>query len=564
MSGRKPEYPHVAEAEQYAKNIISGKIPACKWVILACQRHLDDLESSKNPEYPYIFDKKRAERVIRFIELLPHTKGKWAQKSQLLKLEAWQKFSVGIPFGWIHREKQTRRYRTILIFVPRKNGKSIIAGGVGNYMFSMDNEFGAEVYSGATTEKQAWEVFRPAKLMIERTPQLQEFAGIDVNAGSMVRIVDGSRFEPVIGKPGDGSSPSCAIVDEYHEHQTSDLFDTMETGMGAREQPIMLVITTAGSSIGGPCYQLCRDAEKTLDGLMDSPQLWAMMYTTDDDDDWTSEQALIKANPNYGVSVDADFLLAKQREAMQSSRKQATFRTKHLNQWVGAKTAWMNAIKWRQCADRLSLSELEGRTCYAGLDLASKVDIAALLLVFPPCAGDDRWHVHGWYYSPENRVLEMIDGNSALYRQYHTDGHLTLTDGDVIDFEAIKDDLRGIASRFDLAQCGFDPWQATQFASEMIEEGIEMIEVRQTAQNLSAPMKEIEALVLSGLLAHGNCPVLSWMASNVVAKIDAKDNIYPNKERPESKIDGIVALTIAMNRAITGVESNQGFGVMAL
>jgi phage terminase large subunit-like protein len=191
------------------------------------------------------------------------------------------------------------------------------------------------------------------------------------------------------------------------------------------------------------------------------------------------------------------------------------------------------------------------------------VDIAALLLVFPPTDDDDRWHVHGWYYSPENRVLEMADGNSALYRQFHSNGLLTLTDGDVIDFEAIKEDLRGIASRFDLQQVGFDPWQATQFASEMMDEGLQMIEVRQTVQNMSTPMKEVEAMVLQGILAHGDCPVLSWMASNVVAKLDVKENIYPNKERAENKIDGIVALIIAMSRAITGVET-VGFGIEVL
>lgn len=560
----KPElYPNVAEALGYCKAVVAGKIPAGKWIVLACKRHLDDLKSSKLSDFPYMFDPKKAEKVLRFIQLLPHTKGKWAARRQNLALEPWQKFSIGMPFGWVHKEKQTRRFRTILIFVPRKNGKSIIAGGVGNYMFSMDGEFGAEVYSGATTEKQAWEVFRPAKLMIERTPDLKEYCSIEVNAGNMVVLRDGSRFEPVIGKPGDGSSPSCAIVDEYHEHQSSDLYDTMETGMGAREQPIMLVITTAGSNIGGPCYQMFRDAQRMLEGSIDTPHLWAMLYTTDDEDDWTSEQALIKANPNYNISIDADFLRARQREAMQSTQKQATFRTKHLNQWVGAKTTWLNIIKWRQCQPRLSLKRLEGRACYAGLDLASKVDIAALLLVFPPTDDDDRWHVHGWYYSPENRVLEMADGNSALYRQFHSNGLLTLTDGDVIDFEAIKEDLRGIASRFDLQQVGFDPWQATQFASEMMDEGLQMIEVRQTVQNMSTPMKEVEALVLQGILAHGDCPVLSWMASNVVAKLDVKENIYPNKERAENKIDGIVALIIAMSRAITGVET-VGFGIEVL
>lgn len=548
----KKTYPLVKAAEAYARQVISGKIPACKWIKLACQRHLDEVKLSKAADFPYYFDPAKAERVAKFLQLLPHTKGKWASKRELIKLEGWQLFSVCIPFGWLRKKDDTRRYRTILIFVPRKNGKSIIGGGVGLYMFTADGEFGAEVYSGATTEKQAWEVFRPAKLMVDRTPELREHFGVEVNASNMCRLSDGSRFEPVIGKPGDGSSPSCAIVDEFHEHQDSTLFDTMETGMGAREQPVMLVITTAGSSIGGPCHQLVRDAERMLEGVIERPDLWAMLYTIDPGDDWTSEAVLIKANPNYGISINGDFLQARQRDAMQSAAKQATFRTKHLNEWVGAKSAWLNMLRWKEAPARKSLAELDGRPCYIGLDLASKIDIAGNLLLFPPVEGDPYWHLHGRYYLPEARVIEELDSNTARYREFDALGLLTLTDGEVIDFEVIKEDLREFAGRFDVQQVAYDPWQATQLAQEMQAEGLLMVEVRQTVQNISEPMKELEALVLQRKLAHGDCPVLTWMASNVVAKLDAKDNIYPNKERPENKIDGIVAAIMALSRAIAG------------
>ncbi|PKF72681.1 terminase [Pseudomonas fluvialis] len=548
----KKTYPLVKAAEAYARQVISGKIPACKWIKLACQRHLDEVKLSKAADFPYYFDPAKAERVAKFLQLLPHTKGKWASKRELIKLEGWQLFSVCIPFGWLRKKDDTRRYRTILIFVPRKNGKSIIGGGVGLYMFTADGEFGAEVYSGATTEKQAWEVFRPAKLMVDRTPELREHFGVEVNASNMCRLSDGSRFEPVIGKPGDGSSPSCAIVDEFHEHQDSTLFDTMETGMGAREQPVMLVITTAGSSIGGPCHQLVRDAERMLEGVIERPDLWAMLYTIDPGDDWTSEAVLIKANPNYGISINGDFLQARQRDAMQSAAKQATFRTKHLNEWVGAKSAWLNMLRWKEAPARKPLAELDGRPCYIGLDLASKIDIAGNLLLFPPVEGDPYWHLHGRYYLPEARVIEELDSNTARYREFDALGLLTLTDGEVIDFEVIKEDLREFAGRFDVQQVAYDPWQATQLAQEMQAEGLLMVEVRQTVQNISEPMKELEALVLQRKLAHGDCPVLTWMASNVVAKLDAKDNIYPNKERPENKIDGIVAAIMALSRAIAG------------
>lgn len=548
----KTKFPLMKAAEQYARDVIAGKIVTCKWITLLCQKHLDDLEHSQKPGHPYYFDPAKGEKVAKFLQLLPHTKGKWGGKKQLIKLEPWQLFTVCLPFGWIRRKDDTRRYRTILIFVPRKNGKSIIGGGLGLYMFVADGEFGAEVYSGATTEKQAWEVFRPAKQMVERTDDLREFYGVDVNASNMVCLADGSRFEPVIGKPGDGSSPSCSVVDEYHEHQDSTLFDTMETGMGAREQPVMLVITTAGSSIGGPCHQLVRDAERMLEGVIDRPDLWPALYTIDKGDDWTSPDALRKANPNFGVSIGEDFLLARQRDAMQSATKQATFRTKHLNEWVGAKNAWLNMLRWKEGPVRKSLTELEGRRCIIGLDLASKIDIAGNILLFPPMGDDPFWHVHGRYYLPEARVIEELDSNTARYREFDALGLLTLTDGEVIDFEVIKDDLREFAGRFGIEAVAYDPWQATQLAQEMDSEGIPMVEIRQTVQNISEPMKEVESLVLQRKLAHGDCPVLTWMASNVVAKLDVKDNIYPNKERPENKIDGIVGLIMAMSRAVSG------------
>lgn len=551
------KFPLVKAGEDYARRVIAEKVPACKWIKLLCQKHLDDKAASKAANYPFAFNPAKAERVAKFLQLLPHTKGKWAGKRQTVKLEPWQLFTACIPFGWVRKKDDNRRYRTILIFVPRKNGKSIIGGGIGLYMLTADGEFGAEIYSGATTEKQAWEVFRPAKLMVERTPDLANHYGVDVNASNICRPEDGSRFEPVIGKPGDGSSPSCAIVDEYHEHQDSTLFDTMETGMGSREQPMMLVITTAGSNIGGPCHLLVRDAERMLEGVIGRDELWPALYTVDDGDDWTDERVLKKANPNYGVSIGADFLLARQRDAMQSASKQAVFRTKHLNEWVGAKNAWLNMLRWKQCLPRKTLTELEGRPCFIGLDLASKIDIAGNVLVFPPVEGDPLWHVHGRYYLPDARVIEELDSNTSRYREFDALGLLTLTDGEVIDFEVIKEDLREFAGRFDVQQVAYDPWQATQLAQEMQAEGLLMVEVRQTVQNISEPMKELEALVLQKKLAHGDCPVLTWMASNVLAKLDVKDNIYPNKERPESKIDGIVGLIMALSRAISGGEPEQ-------
>ena len=543
------KYTNVAKAEKYARDVVAGKIIACKWVKLACQRHLDDKKASRSKDFPYKFDPAKAEKIAKFIQLLPHTKGKWAQKRLKITLEPWQLFSICIPFGWIHKKTKLRRYTRIIIFVPRKNGKSIIAAGIGLYMFVADDEFGAEVYSGATTEKQAWEVFRPAKQMVDRTPALKEYYGVESNASNLNVARDGSRFEPIIGTPGDGSSPSCALVDEYHEHKDSTLYDTMETGMGAREQPMMVVITTAGSGIGGPCYMLIRDAQKMLEGVLNMPDMWAMIYTKDEDDEWTSEAALRKANPNYDISVGGQFLKDRCRDAVQSARKQNTFRTKHVNEFVGAKTAWMNMSKWNLAPKRLSLEELQGRPCYIGLDLATKIDVVAKVMVFPPCGDDLNYHIHGKYYIPEARLYEEGEVNSERYQEWDKLGLLTVMEGEVVDFSMIEEDIEEDMATHDVREVAYDPWQAAQLAQNLSGDGVTMVEIRHTVQNISEPMKENEALVLSQRWAHGGCPIMTWMMSNVVAKLDVKDNIYPNKERPENKIDGPVAGIMALARA---------------
>jgi phage terminase large subunit-like protein len=342
--------PHVDQANKYAKLVVAGKIPASKWVRLACKRHLDDLQRSKQRNFQYRFDPAKAERPCRFVEALPHTKGKWASAGETITLGPWQCFIICVLFGWLVKSTGKYRFREAYIKVPRKNGKSILGSSIGLFKFAADGEFGAEVYSGATTEKQAWEVFRPARLMVERTQALQKAFGITVNAKSLTILSNGSKFEPLIGKPGDGASPSCAIVDEYHEHPDDTLYDTMKTGMGARENPLLLVITTAGSDRSGPCYSLEKDVEKVLEGTLQNDRLFGIMYGIDQKDDWKSEAALIKANPNYGVSVFSDFLLDAQRDAINNARKQNVFKTKHLDEWVNAGIPGFNMAKWDDLA----------------------------------------------------------------------------------------------------------------------------------------------------------------------------------------------------------------------
>lgn len=549
---------YVGLALEYAQRVVADEIVACKWVKLACKKHLDDLSASEDENYKFYFDEDAANKVCAFLSLMPHTKGKWAQKRELIVLQPWQCFAFCALFGWKLRKNDRRRYRRAYFAVPRKNGKSIIGSGIGLYMFAADGEFGAEVYSGATTERQAWEVFRPAKQMLERTQELRDALGAEVWSKVLLTPADGSRFEPVIGKPGDGSSPSCAIVDEYHEHDTSDLVDTMETGMGARDQPLMLMITTAGFNIAGPCFDQEQDAKKVLEGALDDEELFALIYTVDEGDKWEDPASLYKANPNMGVSVDADFLLAQQRQAAQSAAKQTRFKTKHLNIWCSAKSAWLNILDWNKCADfTLRPEHFAGCQNWVTLDLASTSDVCVVMQVFKKVIeGKDHYYLFGKYFLPEN-AIENDAKNRNAYRKWVIEGFLEQHDGAEIDYELIREHTTDLLNTCQPQEVVFDPWRAAHMAQQLMRDGAEAVEFRQTVQNMSTPMKELESAVKSGRLHHDGNPMLTWMMSNVVAKLDAKDNIYPRKEKPEQKIDGAVAAIMGIARAMSGDNSNQ-------
>lgn len=551
-----PKHPHVQAAETYARRVVAGKIPACKWVRLACERHLRDRKREKERGFPYRFDAAAAEKVCRFIELLPHTKGQWARKAERIRLEPWQCFQTAAIFGWKRKADGLRRFRRVFLLIPRKNGKSLLAASWGLYMFAADGEFGAEVYSGATTEKQAWEVFGPARLIAVRTKPLCDAFGISVQASNLHRLADGSKFEPIIGNPGDGSSPSCAIHDEYHEHDTDAQVETMATGMGAREQPLQIMITTSGSNLAGPCYQAQLDAQKMLEGVIEDDELWACIYGVDSEDDWTSPAVLVKANPNIDVSVSAEFLRARQREAIATARKQTVFKTKHLNVWVSARDAYFNTQRWIEAGRPwLKLSDFAGQPCTVGLDLASKVDIAAVQILFRlgDCEPTDvvrkllgegfEYAQFGRHYLPEATVDA---GENDHYRGWSNEGRITVTDGEITDYREIEEDILDIMAAHTVERLAYDPHQATMLVNRLMDAGVPVLEFKPTVLNFSEPMKELDGLTRGWKVAHDGCPVMTWMMSNVTGRHDAKDNVYPRKERPEAKIDGPVALISAL------------------
>ena len=550
-------------ATAYARDVVASKVVGCKWHRLACQRHLNDLARAETGEFAYAWNPeltdikgkpyRPAERICKFAELMPHIKGDWAARGQLIKLERWQVFILASVFGWTHKVTGKRRFRVADIIVPRKNAKSTLAAIIGNFMLAADGEFGAEVYSGATSQDQAMEVFRPALLMARTTPRFVQAYGIMVNVSNLSIAENNSKFEPVIGKPGDGASPSCAIVDEYHEHKTSELFDTMQTGMGARSQPLILVITTAGSDISGPCYLHQVELQKILEGTIENDQRFGIVFTMDDDDDWTSELALQKANPNYGISIDAEYLQLQQRDAVADTRKQNVFKTKHLNVWVAAASPWLNLHNLQQSGDpALTIESYDWDGCVAGLDLASKQDIASRVQLCWRDLDDGRhYYAFSRNYVPQSTVDKP---ENAHYQAWVHSGHLIATPGNMIDLEQIQEELIEDASQVHIREVAKDPWGGHQLGANLAAEGFTVVDIPQQVRYLSDPMKEIAAVVDAGRFHHDGNPAYVWMLSNVEVQEDRNENIFPRKSRASNKIDAAVATIVAMNRALAVVE----------
>lgn len=551
-------------ATAYAQEVADGKIIACKWHRLACVRHLKDLERAKSSDFKYEWNPelknsadriyRPAERICKFAELMPHIKGDWAARGKLIKLEPWQVFVLASIFGWVDRETGKRRFRVADLFVPRKNAKSTIAAVIGLYMLGPDEEFGAEVYSGATSQDQAMEVFRPASLMAKATPRFCEKHQVNVNASNLSIVEKNSKFEPVIGKPGDGASPSCAIVDEYHEHSTAELFDTMQTGMGARSQPLILVITTSGSDISGPCFHHQRELQQILEEVVQNDQRFGIIFTVDEDDDWTSEEALRKANPNFGISVDADFLKLQQRDAQENPRKQNIFKTKHLNIWVAAASPWLNLHNLQKAGEKaLNMRSKPWDGSVIGLDLASKQDIASAVRLCWVGDGDERhYYAMSRNYIPE-AALEKPE--NAHYQAWVHTGHLTATPGNMIALSLIEEDVISDAEVLGSKEVAKDPWGGHQMGANLQAEGLEVVDIPQIVKHLSDPMKEIQALLDAGRFHHDDNPAFVWMLSNVEVKEDRNENLFPRKARATNKIDAAIALIVAMNRALAVAKS---------
>ncbi len=490
--------------------------------------------------------------VIRFFhEYLRHSKGEWA--GELLTLAPWQQFEIAVMFGW-RRVNGTRRFRTWYEEVARKNGKSTKLAGIGLFLFAFDGEPGAEVYTAATKLDQAKITHAEAEMMVRQSPHLRRV--ITEHKNKLFIRGTANKFVPLgaDAKTQDGLNIHGAIIDEFHAHPTRALWDVLISAIGSRLNPLIWTITTSGfNQEGSICLEQRGYTVQVLEGAIDDDSHGGVIYTLDADDDWRDERVWIKANPNLGVSVKLEALRDAARKASISTAALVNFLTKHLNVWTQQAESWLSLDDWDRGGAAFDPSLLEGRRCTGGLDLASTTDIAAWVLLFEPTVADPQWRVLARFFVPEDNIERRARKDRVPYTAWVKSGWLTATPGNVIDQEAIKQQILRDAAQFELGEVGYDVWNAAKIAVELLEEGVNAVPISQNFAHLTAPSKELEGLVLSARLGHGGNPVLRWMAGNVVLLRDTNDNYRPNKRRSRERIDGIVALIMALNRGMVKV-----------
>lgn len=539
--------------DAYGRRVMAGDIVVCKWIRLAVERHYRDLETCH--ARGLYFSDELAQHALESFLFLRHSKGEWA--GQVFVPSDWQQFWIALAFGWM-RADGTRRFREVWEEVPRKNGKSTKLSGVGLYLMVFDGEGGAEVYSAATKMDQAKILHAEAERMVLASPQLRRAVGVRLNELYDIRPGRADKFVP-LGRDArtmDGLNPHAGLLDEVHAHPTREIYDVIKSGMGARKQPMIWQITTAGFDLSSFGYAQHEYAQKVLQGIFQDDELLVIIYTVDDPEKWDDPVEWAKANPNLGVSVYEPQLRAQAELAKRKPSELPGFLTKRLNIWLRGGSMWLAAEAWADCGDtEVSLDDFKGESCWIGLDLAEKSDIAVLCIAFKR---GGEYHLFFKCYLNEDQA--HAPENRHFYG-WEQSGHLIVTPGNATDFDAIRADLNALQANHQIEEVVYDPKFAAYFATKLADEdGLLMVEMPQTSARFTLPIVEIENLVLTQDLHHDANPMVAWMVSNVVMRESKFSGLrHPTKEKPENKIDAPVAMIMAMSRALND-DGDNGLG----
>lgn len=539
---------------KYSEEVLNDEVVACQKHKWACHRFLNDLERQGTKEFPYVFDEERGERFLDWLRLFKHRKGVLA--GQYIEPHIIQEFIFGNIYGWVHIDTELRRFKKGYWQVARKNAKSQSLGGVGSYEGSAFGEQSAEVYCAATKKDQAKIVWDEIDGMIKGNENLRD--RFNVSYGTITHNKSGSVIKPLSkedSKTGDGYSPQCGIVDEYHAHPTSEMYDIIDSGMGARPQPLMMIITTAGFNLNHPCYRVeYKYVSRILDpdDPTENDEYFVMINELDTDDDIKDEAVWPKANPiicSYENGIN--YLRSQLKVALDVPEKMRNFLTKNMNIWVDAKDdGYMPMNKWKDCKTD-SMMDLKQYPVWIGLDLSTTTDLTSIGLVFK--LDDGKYAVKQHSFMPEDKLYERMNSDRVPFDLWEQQRHLTTTPGAVVDYSYVEQFILNLRDEgYDIQEINYDKWNATHFSQIMEDHGFTMVEIPQMLRHLSGPTKEFRSNVFSNTIIHFNDPLLNWAISNAVQKADAQENIMLDKSKSTERIDPIAAVINAFSRATVG------------
>ena len=540
--------PASSAVTEYASAVRSGDIVAGPLVRLACERHLNDLERDD-----LYFDEDAAEHAFMFFErYLRLAEGEFA--GEPFALQPAQKFIVGSLFGWKGKDGY-RRFRKAYVEIGKGNGKSPLAAGIGLYGLIADGEAGAEIYSAAVNRDQAGILFRDAKLMVGASPDLS--SRVDVNVNNLAFERTHSFFRPVSSEARslDGKRVYFALIDELHEHRTPLVVEKMQAGTKGRRQPLIFEITNSGYDKTSVCWEHHLYSQRVLENIVQDDGWFAFICGLDEGDDWTDPDVWVKANPLLGVSITKRYLEEQVREAQGMPSKQNIVKRLNFCIWTEQAERWIDMARWDACDDPVNADLLAGHECYGGLDLAGSQDITAFLGVFPDEFAES-YDLLAQFWMPEEVVLDAEKRDGVPYRLWIDQGYIQVTEGNITDFDAVRDGILDFATKYQLNQVGFDPWNALHLATQLGQEGATMVQISQGYASMSEPTKAFERLIKGGKLRHGNNPVLNWMASNAVVAHGPNESIRPEKAKATGRIDGIVAAIMGLKLAMLSAEDS--------
>ena len=497
------------------------------------------------------FDERKAQRVVRFIEALKHTKGEFHGKP--FELLPWQERIIRDVFGTVRDDDPTQRqYTSAYIEIPKKNGKSELGAAIALNMLVNDDEWKAEVYSCASDRQQAAIVFDVAVDMVKQSPALMKRIKIVPSMKRMVYQPTGSIYQVLSSEVATkhGLNVSACIFDELHTQPTRALYDVMTQGSGdARKQPLWFFLTTAGTDRNSICWEVHQKALDILEGRKDDPRFYPVLFGLPDEADWTDEQNWYRANPSLDYTISIDKVRDAYRKALETPADENMFRQLRLNQWVKQSVRWMPMDKWDDCGGIVNPYEWEGRVCYAGLDLSSTSDLTTLVLVFPPNDETEPYTVLPFFWLPEETLQLRVRRDHVMYDKWEKQGYLMTTEGNVVHYGFIEQFIVDLGHRFNIREIAVDRWNASMMVQALQDDGFTIVSFGQGFRDMSNPTKDLMRLVLEQSLRHDGHPILRWCMDNVYVLTDPAGNIKPDKEKSTEKIDGVVALVMALDRA---------------